>query len=314
MAELRVLIADRLAPEAAHSLAARGVEVLDRPGIEGAELREALSTVDGLLVRGRTQVTAGLLDAAPRLKAIARAGVGVDNIDLAAAAAREVIVVNTPMSTSLAVAEHTFGLMLALLRQIPQADAGMKAGGWPKEDLMGVELSGKTLGVIGVGNIGSLVAERAAAFGMEPLGYDPYLDDDALRARAVEPVGLEQLYASSDVITLHMPLTDETRAMLGAGAFAQMRRGLFIVCAARGGVIDEAALLQALESGQVAGAALDVFAQEPPGASPLVQHPRVVATPHIGAQTEQAQTRAAVDAAEELYNALSGQPLRWQVS
>lgn len=313
MADYTVLIADTLTPEAAQTLSAKGVTVLDRAGVEGAELHTAIADADGLLVRSRTRVTAELLDAAPKLRAVARAGVGVDSIDLSAAAAHDVVVVNTPSSTSLAVAEHTLALMLSLLRAVPRADAAMKAGDWPKKELMGAELAGKTLGVIGVGNIGRLVAERAAAFGMRVVGYDPYLDADALQLRGTQPVDLDDLYAQSDVITLHMPLTEETRGMLGAAAMAAMRTGVYLVCAARGGVIDEGALLAALNSGQVAGAALDVFASEPPGASPLVQHPQVVATPHIGAQTEEAQTRAAVDAAEELFNALSGQPLRWQV-
>jgi D-3-phosphoglycerate dehydrogenase len=313
MPDFTVLIADRLAPQAAETLAARGLTVLDRAGIEGAELLEAIAVAEGLIVRSRTQVTAELLAAAPKLKAIARAGVGVDNINLAAALAQGVVVVNTPSSTSLAVAEHSLALMLSLLRAVPRADAAMKAGDWPKKESMGAELAGKTLGVIGVGNIGRLVAERAAAFGMRVIGYDPYLDREALDQRGTQPVSLDDLYMQADVITLHLPLTAETRSMLGAEAIASMRRGVYLVCAARGGVIDEAALLAALESGQVAGAALDVFASEPPGASPLVRHPRVVATPHIGAQTEEAQTRAAVDAAEELFNALSGQPLRWQV-
>lgn len=313
MADYTVLITDKLAPEAAESLSAKGVNVLDRAGIEGADLIAAIAEADGLIVRSRTRVTAELFAAAPRLKAVARAGVGVDSIDLAAAEAHGVAVVNTPTSTSLAVAEHTLALMLSLLRSVPRADAAMKAGGWPKKDLMGAELAGKTLGVIGVGNIGRLVAERAAAFGMRVIGFDPYLDAAALQQRGTQAVSLDELYAQAHVITLHMPLTAETQGMFGAEVMAKMRPGVYLVCAARGGVIDEDALLAALESGQVAGAALDVFASEPPGASALVQHPNVVATPHIGAQTEEAQTRAALDAAEELFNALSGQPLRWQV-
>lgn len=310
---MKVIIADKLSPEAVQALRTGGVEVDDRSGIEAGELAGVIGGYEGLIVRSRTKVTADLLKAATALKVVGRAGVGVDNIDLAAARERGVAVVNTPVSTSVAVAELTFALLLSLLRKIPHADQTMKQGQWIKKELEGAELSGKALGILGVGNIGAQVARRAAAFDMRVLGYDPLLDEKTIRSRGAEPLTLDDLYAQADVITLHLPLSSETRGMLGKVAFEKMKHGVYLVCAARGGVIDEADLLTALNSGQVAGAALDVFEKEPPGAGPLVAHPNVVATPHIGAQTAEAQTRAALDVAQEVLNALLGKPLRWQV-
>lgn len=310
---MKVAIADSLSPEAVNKLKAAGIEVQDLTALDAPQLAAALPGVHGLIVRSRTKVTAELLAAAPDLKVVGRAGVGVDNIDLKAAAERGVAVVNTPVSTSVAVAELTFGLLLALMREIPRADDSMKRGQWIKKELEGTELWGKSLGILGVGNIGAQVAKRAAAFDMRVVGFDPLLDEQTLKQRGVESMTLHEVYESADVITLHLPLLAETRGMLDKHAFARMKRGVYLVCAARGGVIDEGELLAALNSGQVAGAALDVFATEPPGQSPLVDHPRVVATPHIGAQTAEAQIRAASDVAEEVGNALQGKPLRWQV-
>jgi D-3-phosphoglycerate dehydrogenase len=266
-----------------------------------------------LIVRSRTTVTPQLFEAAGQLKVIGRAGVGVDNIDLEAARSHEVTVVNAPESTTLAVAELTIGLMLAMAREIPRADAGMKQGAWLKQEISGLELHGKTLGILGVGRIGAEVAKRASAFGMTVLGYDSRYSNPEIKVRVAEPVGLEDLYARSDFVSLHLPLTDETRSMVNVQAFGQMKRGVRIVSVARGGILDESALLNALESGQVAGAALDVFASEPPGASELVRHPNVIATPHIGAQTAEAQSRAAEDIANEVLAALKGESLRWKV-
>jgi D-3-phosphoglycerate dehydrogenase len=310
---MKVLIADKLSAEAVQTLRDGGAEVDDRSGIEAADLLAALAGVQGLIVRSRSKVTAELLKAAPDLKVVGRAGVGVDNIDVAAAVERGVAVVNTPVSTSVAVAELTFALLLALVREVPRADDSMKRTQWIKKELEGSELAGKTLGILGVGNIGSQVARRASAFDMRVVGFDPFLDDAMLKQRGVEPMTLEAVYEAADIITLHLPLLPETRGMLDKHAFAKMKGGVLLLCAARGGVIDEGDLLAALNSGQVGGAGLDVFEKEPPGASPLISHPRVVATPHIGAQTAEAQTRAAVDVAEEVLNALHGRPLRWQV-
>jgi D-3-phosphoglycerate dehydrogenase len=285
----------------------------DRSGISPAELLQSIEDYDALIVRSRTKVTVEVFDAAKRLKVIGRVGVGVDNIDLEAARSHGVTVVNAPTSTSLAVAELTFGLMLALVREVPRADAGMKGSQWLKQELKGMELHGRTLGILGMGRIGREVSKRAAIFGMHILAYDPLVSEEIIRQCWAKPVGLDGLYAQSDFITLHLPLKPETRSLLNEQAFERMKRGVRIVCAARGGIIDETALLAALESGQVAGAALDVFATEPPGDSELVRHPKVIATPHIGAQTSEAQSRASEDIANEVLSALNGEPLRWKV-
>ena len=239
---------------------------------------------------------------------------GVDNIDLNAAKAHGVTVVNAPIATTVSVAELTLGLLLAVIREIPRADAGMKTGKWLKKELEGVELFQKTLGVIGFGRIGAAVGVRAAAFGMQILGYDPLLPAEEIAKRGGQPVSLAELYASADFITLHLPLTADSKNLLNAAAFEQMKPGVRIVCAARGGIIDEAALLAALASGKVAAAGLDVFTTEPQGQTALVLHPRVVVTPHIGAQTVEAQARAAGDIATEVLAALAGQALRWKVA
>lgn len=308
----KVLITDGL-EEIGQAILRSSASVDDRTGIPPEELLQIVKGYDVMIVRSRTKVTAQVLAAAERLKVIGRAGVGVDSIDLEAAKAHGVTVVNAPTSTSLAVAELTLGLMLAMAREIPRADAGMKSGEWLKKKLAGMELYGKTLGIIGMGRIGSEVGKRAAAFGMSVLGYDPLIPAEEINRRGAEPIGLDELYARSDFISLHLPLTDETRSMVAEQAFGSMKRGVRILCAARGGIIDESALLAALESGQVAGAALDVFASEPPGASELVRHPKVIATPHVGAQTAEAQSRVAEDIAHEVLAALNGKPLRWKV-
>jgi D-3-phosphoglycerate dehydrogenase len=308
----KILLTDGL-HEGGQAILRAGAQVDNRPDISADDLLAVVGEYDALIVRGRTKVTAAVFAAAAKLKAVGRAGVGVDNIDLTAASTHGVTVVNAPISTSLAVAELSIGLMFALARMIPRADSTMKAGQWIKKQLEGVELSGKTLGVIGMGNIGGEVARRCAALGMKSIGYDPLIPADVIAQRGAEPVSLADLYARADFITLHIPLTAETRGMLNGEAFAQMKHGVRLICAARGGVVDETALLGALESGQVAAAGLDVFATEPPGLSALVAHPNVVATPHIGAQTEEAQTRASADIACEVLAALNGQPLRWKL-
>jgi D-3-phosphoglycerate dehydrogenase len=312
MTDYNILIADGL-EENGQAILRSSASVEDRTGISPDELLEIVNEYDALLVRSRTKVTHQVFEAATQLKVVGRVGVGVDSIDLEAAKAHGVTVVNAPTSTSLAVAELTLGLMLAMAREIPRADSGMKNGEWLKKQLKGTELFGKTLGIIGMGRIGAEVGKRASAFDMTVLGYDPLIPADEITRRGAEPVSLDDLYARSDYISLHLPLTDETRSMLDEQAFGRMKRGVRVVCAARGGIIDEAALLSALESGQVAGAALDVYASEPPGASELVKHPRVIATPHVGAQTAEAQARAAEDIAAEVLAALNGDPLRWKV-
>jgi D-3-phosphoglycerate dehydrogenase len=288
-------------------------EVDDREDITADDLIKVAGEYDSMIVRGRTKVTEAVFDAARRLKVVGRAGVGVDNIDLLAAKAHSVTVVNAPRSTSRAVAELTLALMLSLARAVPRADAAMKAGQWIKKQLEGVELYGKTLGIIGLGNIGSVVLQCSAAMGMKVIGYDPLLPDDEIRRRGAEPVSLSDMYIQSDFITLHIPLTADTKGMINQQALSQMKPGVRLICAARGGVIDEDALLESLNSGRVAGAALDVFAKEPPGQSALASHPNVVATPHIGAQTEEAQARASADIASEVLAALRGEALRWRI-
>lgn len=313
MTPLKILITDGLDQSGLNVLRSHA-DVDDRRDISADDLLKAIPDYDGLIVRGRTKVTASVVEAGTRLKAIGRAGVGVDNIDLDATKKRNVTVVNAPMSTSIAVAELTFGLMLALAREIPRADAGMKQGKWLKKELEGVELNGKTLGVIGFGRIGVELGKRAAAFGMNVIAYDPLISEDEISKRGAEPVSIQDLYAWSDFISLHLPLNVQTRDMIGPLAFSQMKDGARIVCAARGGIIDETALVAALNSGKVAGAALDVYSVEPPGETEAVLHPKVIAMPHVGAQTVEAQSRASEDIANEVLSALQDKPLRWKVN
>ncbi len=313
MAAWKVLLTDGL-EENGQAILRECAEVDTRTGISADELLQVIGEYDALIVRGRTKVIPAVMEAAKKLKVVGRAGVGVDNIDLNAAKERGITVVNSPIATTLAVAELTLGLMLSVVREIGRADASMKAGKWLKKEFEGAELNGKTLGVIGYGRIGQAVAKRAEAFGMKLIAYDPLIDAATIARNGAQPVTLDELFAQADVITLHIPLTSSTRGILNAEAFEKMKKGVYIVCAARGGVIDEEALLAALESGKVAGAGLDVFATEPPGATALVMHPRVIAVPHVGAQTVEAQARAAEDIATEVLAALDGKPLRWKVA
>ncbi|GAP08389.1 MAG TPA: hypothetical protein DEQ80_03840 [Anaerolinea thermolimosa] len=312
MTPWKILITDGLDAKGKAVLSEVG-EVIDRNGITADELLKEIGEYDALIVRSRTKVTPAVFEAGVKLKVVGRAGIGVDNIDLNAAKAHGVRVVNSPLATTITVAELTLGLMLALVREIPRADSAMKAGKWLKKELEGAELYGKTLGIVGFGRIGSAVADRARAFGMRIIAYDRLKAAEAITQRGGEPVSWEQLLELSDVITLHLPLTNETKNMLDANAFARMKDGVYLVDAARGGIVDEDALLAALESGKVAGAALDVFTTEPPGVTALVSHPRVICTPHIGAQTQEAQARAGYDIATEIIAALKGEPLRWRV-
>jgi D-3-phosphoglycerate dehydrogenase len=313
MTNQKILITDGL-DETGQSILRASADVDDKSGISAEDLVNVIGDYDGLIVRGRTRVTAAVFEAASRLKVVGRAGVGVDNIELDAAKKHNVVVVNAPTSTTVAVAELAFGLLLALAREIPRGDASMKQGNWIKKELEGGELSGKTLGVIGYGRIGTEVGRRAAAFGMNVVVYDPNVTEDELVHGDAEPVSLQDLFAWSDFLSLHLPLNVQTRDLIGQSEFFQMKDGVRIVSTARGGIIDEAALLDALNKGKVAGAALDVFSKEPPGLTELVAHPRVIATPHIGAQTIEAQSRAAEDIAAEVLAALNGKPLRWRVA
>jgi D-3-phosphoglycerate dehydrogenase len=308
-----ILITDGL-QDSAIAILEKIASVQNRPDISADDLLQAVPSVDAMVVRGRTKVTAAVLEAAANLKVVGRAGVGVDNIDLETAKSKQVAVVNAPQSTSVAVAEHAFALLLALARQVPLADAGLRRGEWLKKKIKGFELFGKTLGIIGMGRIGAHVASRAAGFGMLCLGYDPLIPNDEIAKRGAQPAELNSLLNRSDILTLHVPLTPDTRGLINAERITRMKNGVRIICTARGGIIDEAALLDSLESGHVVGAALDVFAQEPVGDSPLVKHPKVVCTPHIAAQTAEAQERAARDIAEEVLTVLRGDTPRWRVA
>lgn len=308
----KILLTDGLAPLSDRDLLAQ-VDLADRKGISAEELLAVIGEYDAIIVRGRTKVTEEVLSAADKLKVVGRMGVGVDNIDLKAAARRGVTVVNAPVATTVSVAELTLGLMLSLIRGIPTADAGMKAGQWLKKDLVGTELYQKTLGVIGFGNIGQEVAKRAQAFGMSVITNSHSRSEEEVRAAGGRKVTFDELLQQSDIITMHIPHVEATHYLLDEAAFEKMKPGMFVICAARGGVLDEKALLAALESGRVAGAALDVFEKEPPGESALAAHPQVVATPHIGSQTREAQLRAGHDIVEEVVAALNEETLRWKI-
>ncbi len=308
----KVLITDGLSDKGIAILNS-AAQVDNKPDISADDLLKVAGEYDAMVVRGRTKVTPAVFEVARRLKVVGRAGVGVDNIDLTAARSHGVTVVNAPKSTSLAVAELAVGMMFALARMIPKADGTMKQGLWIKKQLEGIELTGKTLGIVGMGNIGTALAARAKGLGMSIVGFDTLVPPDEIQKRGAKPVSLSELYAKSDFISFHLPLTPESKAMVNGQVLSQMKRGVRIIDAARGGILDETALLAALESGQVAAAALDVFAAEPPGLTALVAHPNVVATPHIGAQTEEAQDRAAEDIASEVLTALRGEPLRWKI-
>jgi D-3-phosphoglycerate dehydrogenase len=296
----KVLISDPMDPNAAEIFRSHGVEVEERPGLSRDELKTVIGGYDGLALRSATKVTADLLDAAPRLKVIGRAGIGVDNVDVAAATARGIVVMNTPFGNSITTAEHAIALMFALARELPAADASTQAGKWEKNRFMGVELTSKTLGLIGAGNIGSIVADRALGLRMKVIAFDPFLTHERAVDLGVEKVELDELLARADFITLHTPLTDQTRNILSRENLAKTKKGVRIVNCARGGLIDEAALKEALESGHVAGAALDVFVEEPAKANPLFGTQGLVATPHLGASTTEAQVNVAIQVAEQM--------------
>ncbi|HYG46515.1 MAG TPA: phosphoglycerate dehydrogenase [Allosphingosinicella sp.] len=296
----RVLISDSMDPKAAEIFRAKGVEVDEKPGLSKDELKAIIGDYDGLAIRSATKVTAEILDAAANLKVIGRAGIGVDNVDIPAATARGIVVMNTPFGNSITTAEHAIALMFALARDLPAADSSTQAGKWEKNRFMGVELTNKTLGLIGAGNIGSIVADRALGLRMKVVAYDPFLTAERALDLGVEKVELDELLARADFITLHTPLTEQTRNILSRENLAKTRRGVRIVNCARGGLIDEAALKEALDSGQVAGAALDVFVEEPAKASPLFGTPGLVATPHLGASTTEAQVNVAIQVAEQM--------------
>ena len=298
----KVLISDALSPAAVAIFKERGIEVDFQPalGKDKDKLAATIDGFDGLAIRSATKVTAKILEQAKSLKVIGRAGIGVDNVDIPAATARGIIVMNTPFGNSITTAEHAITLMLSLARQIPGADASTRAGKWEKNKFLGVEIFGKTLGVIGCGNIGSIVADRALGMKMKVIAYDPYLSDERALNLGVEKVELDELMRRADFITLHTPLTDKTSNIINAESLALTKKSVRLINCARGGLIDEAALFEALKSGRVAGAALDVFATEPAAESPLFGLHNVVCTPHLGASTTEAQENVALQIAEQM--------------
>ncbi len=298
----KVLVSDKLSETAVQIFRDRGIEVDFEPalGKDKDALLARIADYDGLAIRSATKATEKLIDAATRLKVIGRAGIGVDNVDLAAASRKGVIVMNTPFGNSITTAEHAIAMMFAVARQIPEASASTHAGLWEKSRFMGVELTGKTLGVIGAGNIGGIVCQKAVGIGMKVIAYDPFLSEERAGELRVRKVELDDLLAKADVITLHVPLTDKTRNILSAANIAKLKKGVRIVNCARGGLVDEDALAEALKEGRVAGAAFDVFAEEPATASPLFNLPNVVVTPHLGAATTEAQENVALQVAEQM--------------
>src|SRR3712207_281959 len=298
----RVLISDALSPAAVQIFKDRGIEVDFQPdlGKDKEKLAAIIGQYDGLAIRSATKVTAKILEQATNLKVIGRAGIGVDNVEIPAATARGVIVMNTPFGNSITTAEHAIAMMFALARQIPQADASTQAGKWEKNRFMGVELTGKVLGVIGCGNIGAIVADRAIGLRMRVIAYDPFLSPERAIDLGVEKVELEDLLRRAAFITPPTPLTDKTRNILSAEAIARTKPGVRIINCARGGLVDEAALRRALDAGHVAGAAFDVFTAEPAVENPLFGHPNVVCTPHLGASTTEAQENVALQVAEQM--------------
>jgi D-3-phosphoglycerate dehydrogenase len=301
----RVLVADKLSP--------KGIEVLKReegircyvePDISPGELRATIREYDGIIIRSKTKLTADIINASERLKVIGRAGIGVDNVDVQAATRRGIVVMNTPRENAVAAAEHTIGMMLAISRNIPQANVSTKSGKWERGKFMGVELYGKTLGVIGIGSIGSLVAERAQGLKMNVIAFDPYIPEDISTQKGIPSVALDELLGRSDFISVHAPLTEETRNLLDAEAIARMKEGVVIINCARGGIVNEEALLDGLRSGRVRGAALDVFENEPATENSLFELDNVVCTPHIGASTSEAQENVAVAIAAQVVDFL----------
>ena len=297
---IRVLISDALSARAVEIFRERGIEVEQRVGLKPEELRATIPQFDGLAIRSSTKVTSSILSAATRLRVIGRAGIGVDNVDVAGATARGIVVMNTPFGNSITTAEHAIAMIFALAREIPAANASTHAGKWEKSRFMGVELTGKTLGIVGCGNIGSIVADRALGLKMQVAAYDPYLSAERALDLGVEKVELDELLRRADFITLHTPLTDKTRNIINAQSLTHTKKGVRLINCARGELVDEVALAAALQSGHVAGAALDVFTEEPATNNPLFKLPNVVCTPHLGASTREAQENVALQVAEQM--------------
>jgi D-3-phosphoglycerate dehydrogenase / 2-oxoglutarate reductase len=296
----RVLIADKLSPAALAIFKERGIAADSKPGLSKDEILKIIGDYDGLAIRSATKVTAEVIRAAKKLKVVGRAGIGVDNVDIPAATAAGIIVMNTPFGNSITTAEHAIALMMALARDIPAANASTHAGKWEKNRFMGVELFGKTFGLIGCGNIGSIVADRAKGLKMRVIAYDPYLSLERATDLGVEKVALDDLLARADFVSLHTPLTNETRNIIAADAIGKMKKGARLINCARGGLVDEAAVKAALDSGHLAGAAFDVFVDEPATSNALFGNEKVVSTPHLGASTGEAQENVALQVAEQI--------------
>lgn len=303
---MKVLISDNLHQDGVAVLEAQpNIEVVNKPGMKPEELKEAIKDADALVIRSATKVTPELMAHAPRLKVVGRAGTGLDNVDIPEASKRGIVVMNTPGGNTITTGEHALSLMMALARNIPQAAQSMREGKWEKKKFQGTELYNKTLGIIGMGRIGTVVAERAVGMGMRVLGYDPFINKEVAANMGVELASLDDLFARADFITLHTPKTKETAKIINKAAFKKMKPGVRIINCARGGLVDEKDLLEALKEGKVAGAALDVYETEPPGADfPLRELPNVICTPHLGASTEEAQANVAVAVCEQIVELL----------
>lgn len=300
MSKFKVLISDPMSSQAASVFERRGIEVVQTGKMTEEELLEIIPEFDGLAIRSATKVTEKVLDAASSLKVVGRAGIGVDNVDVRACSAKGVVVMNTPMGNAITTAEHALAMMFSLARHIPQANQTTHAGAWAKSKYMGVELTGKMLGIIGSGNIGSIVAQKALGFGLKVQAYDPYLTEERANTLGIKKVELEELFTTSDVITLHVPKTPETSNIIDATAINKMKKGVLLINCARGGLVDELALKVALENGHLMGAALDVYLEEPAKENPLFGMDNVICTPHLGASTTEAQEKVAVQIAEQI--------------
>jgi D-3-phosphoglycerate dehydrogenase len=315
MNNIKIFIADDVNEDKLAPLRDAGFNVVKKTKLEGEALAAEIKDADGVIVRSATRITSDLMDNAERLRVIGRAGVGVDNIDVKAATERGIVVMNAPDGNTITTAEHTIALLVSMARNVPQAHAKLQSGVWDKKSFVGVELNGKTLGVVGLGRIGKHVARIAKGFGMEILAFDPFVSPEQAKEMGIELGNLDEVLSKADFITIHTPVTDETRGILGREAFAKMKKGVRLVNCARGGLVDENALLEAIENGQVAAAAMDVFAQEPlPADSPLLGNERIITTPHLGASTTEAQEGVALTVAEQMRDYLSTGTLRGAVN
>ncbi len=310
---MKVLVADHISKEGLQPLYDYA-QIDIKPNLEPGQIKALIGDYDALIVRSKTQVTADIIESGEKLKVIGRAGVGVDNIDIDAATTKGIVVVNAPTSNTISAAEHTIALMLALARNVPQADALLKAGKWQKERLVGTELRNKTLGIVGIGNVGAEVAKRAQAFEMRVIAHDPFVSIDSARHLKVKLVSMDQLLREADFITLHVPLTASTKKLIGAKEIVKLKPGVRIINCARGGLVDEEAIAEAIKNGKIAGAAFDVFSREPITDSPLFKEDKIIVTPHLGASTIEAQTGVARDISEQILAVLQGQFSKYAVN